>query len=91
MFRANRPVSSAALRKKTEALQALEDATGELETKINAEINSRVKYVKAGGQEIVWLLLRRIVVLGVITDEQKAELKRLLQKWRAAKDKEAPL
>ena len=50
--------SSAAPRKKTEALQALEDATGELETKMNAEIDARVKYVKAGGQEIVWLLLR---------------------------------
>ena len=74
--------------KKTEAqaLQALETATEELGTKVNAEIDARAKYVQAAtdaGQpvEIVLRLLRRIVVLAVT----KADVERLLQEWRAAK------
>ena len=76
------PGSPSAPRKKreAEALQALEK-----------EIDDREAYAAAvpAGQKVetaMSRLLRRIVVLGVMTEaEQKAELKRLLQEWRDAK------
>ena len=83
------PASPSAPRKKTEALQALE--TENLGKAINKEIDAREAYVAAvpAGQKVetaMWRLLRRMVVLGVMTEaEQKAELKRLLQEWRDAK------
>ena len=82
------PASPSAPRKKTEALQALEDATEEFGNAVSKEIDAREAYVAAvpAGQKVetaMWRLLRRMVVLG-----QKAspdELKRLLQEWRDAK------
>ena len=74
-----------------QALKALEDETKELGEKIKLEIGARKAYVKEAAKysniNIAMLrLLRRIVVLGVTaTDEQKAEVERLLQKWKTAK------
>ena len=87
------PAFSPTPRKKreAEALQSLETETENLGKAINKEIDAREAYVAAvpAGQKVetaMWRLLRRIVVLGVMTEaEQKAELKRLLQEWRDAK------
>ena len=75
---------SSAPRKKTEteALQALETETANLEKAITKEIDARKACVKAGGTKTAMLrLLRPIVVLG----QTPQQLDDLYKKWKEAK------